>query len=58
MPYQELLPGEVSSMVNDDIVRNAELVDDVEEEFDRLFRADVGDGLRLDPLGELVDRYE
>ena len=35
---QELLPGEVSSMVSDDIVRNAEPVDDVEEEFDRLFR--------------------
>ena len=47
---QELLPGEVCSMVSDDIVRNAELVDDVVEEFDRLFRADVGDGLGLYPL--------
>jgi len=33
---QELLPGEVSPMVSDDTVRNAELVDDVEEEFDCL----------------------
>ena len=41
---QELLPGEVSSVVSDDTVRNAEPVDDAEEEFDRLFRADVGDG--------------
>ena len=55
---QELLPGEVSSVVSDHTVRNAEPVDDVEEEFDRLFRADVGDGLSLYPLGELVDRYE
>ena len=45
-------------MVSDDVVRNAEPVNDVEEEFDRLFRADVGDGLSLYPLGELVDRYE
>ena len=45
-------------MVKDDTVRNTELVDDVDEEFDRLFRADVGDGLDLYPLGELVDRYE
>ena len=55
---QELLPGEVSPKVSDDAVRNAELVDDVEEEFDRLFRANVVDGLSLYPLGELVDRYE
>ena len=45
-------------MVSDDAVRNAESVDDVEEAFDRLFRADVGDGLGLYPFGELVDRYE
>ena len=37
---QELLPGEVSSMVSDDTVRNAKPVDNVEEELDRLFRAD------------------
>ena len=34
---QELLPSEVSPVVSDDAVRNAERVDDVEEEFDRLF---------------------
>ena len=45
-------------MVSDDTVRNVELVDDVEEEFDRLFRADVGDGLRHYPLGEFVHCYE
>ena len=45
-------------MVSDDTVRNTEPVDDVEEEFDCLFRADVGDGLGLYPLGELVDCYE
>ena len=45
-------------MVSDDSVWNVEPVDDAEEEFDRLFRLDVGDGLRLYPLGELVDRYE
>ena len=43
----ELLPGEVSPMVSDDAVRNAEPVDDVEKEFDRLLRVDVGDGLGL-----------
>ena len=45
-------------MVGDDIVRNTKLVDDVVEEFDCLFRADVGDGLSLYPLGELVDHYK
>ena len=63
MPYPSLkfrnfFSGEVSPVVSDDIVRNAELIDDVEEEFDRLFRADVGDGLGLYPLGELVGCYE
>ena len=55
---QELLLGEVSPMVSDDAVRNAKSIDDVEKEFDRLFRLDVGDGLGVDPLGELVNRYE
>ena len=45
-------------MVSDDTIRNVEPVDDVEEEFDCLLRADVGDGLGLYPLGELVDYYE
>ena len=51
---QELLFGEVSPMVSDDAVRNVEPVDDVEEEFDCLFRADVGDGLGLYPLDDLL----
>ena len=45
-------------MVSDDVVGNAELVDDVKEEFDCLLRLDVGDGFGLYPLGEFVDRYE
>ena len=45
-------------MVSDDAVRNAKPVNDVKEEFDRLFRADVGDGLGLYPLGKLVDCYK
>ena len=45
-------------MVTDDAVRNTETVDDVKEELDRLFRANVGDGLCLYPLGEFVHRYE
>ena len=45
-------------MVSDDTVRNAEPIDDVEEEFDRLFRAVVGDGLGLYLLGELVYCYK
>ena len=55
---QELLPGEVSFVVSDDIVRNTKTVNDVKEELDHLFRANVGDGLRLYPLGEFVHRYE
>ena len=55
---QELLLGEVSSMVSDDTIRNAEPVDDVKEEFDCLFQTNVGDGLHLYPLGKFVDRYE
>ena len=54
----ELLPGEVSPMVSDNIVRNAESVDDVEEEFDCLFRAEIGDGLGLYPFDKLFDCYE
>ena len=49
---------QVSSVVSDDTVRNVEPVDDVEEEFDRFFRADVGDGLGFYPLGKLVDCYK
>ena len=45
-------------MVSDDTVRNTKPIDDVEEEFDRLFRVNVGDGLGLYPLHKFVDRYE
>ena len=55
---QELLFGEVGPVVSDNTVRNTELVDDVEEKFDCLFRVEIGDGLGLYPLGELVDCYE
>ena len=55
---QELLFGEVCYMVGDDTVRDTKPIDDVEEELDRLFRADIGDGLHLYPLGEFFDRYE
>ena len=55
---QELLPSEVSFMVSDDTVRNTKMIDDVKEEFDRLFRANVGFGLHLYPLGEFVPRYK
>ena len=54
----ELLLGEVSPVVSDDTIRNAESIDEVEEEFDRLFRAKTGDGLGLYPFGELIDCYE
>ena len=45
-------------MVGDDIVWNTKPIDDVEEELDRLLRANIGDGLLLYPLGELVHCYE
>ena len=38
---QGLLPGEVGPVVSDNTVRNAESVDNVKEEFDRLFRAEI-----------------
>ena len=49
---QELLPGEVSPMVSDDAVGNAEPVDDVKEEFGCFFRAEIGYGLGLYPFGK------
>ena len=33
----ELFPGEICSMVGDDIVWNTKPIDDVEEELDRIF---------------------
>ena len=45
-------------MVGDDIVRDTKPIDDVEEELDCLFLEDIGDGLHLYPLGELVHHRE
>ena len=45
-------------MVGNDTVRNTKPIDDVKEELDRLFRADIGYGLRLYPLSEFVHCYE
>jgi hypothetical protein len=54
----EFLPRELGPVVGDDAVRDPEAVDDVEEELHRIVRAGLGDQLYLDPLGELVHRYE
>jgi len=51
---QKLLASELSAVVSDNDVGNPKSVDDVGEEKDGLFRADVGDGSSLDPFGELV----
>jgi hypothetical protein len=55
---EEFLPGELGAIVGEDRVGNAETVDDVNEERDCLLGADVDDKSGLDPLRELVDRYE
>jgi len=54
---QELLASELSAVVSDDDVGNPKSVDDVGEEKDGMFEADVGDGSSLDPFGELVDSH-
>jgi hypothetical protein len=55
---EEFLPHELGVVVGDDRVGYAKAVNDVGEEGYHLLRADVDDGSSLDPLGELVDRYE
>jgi hypothetical protein len=55
---EEFLPRELCVVVGDDHVGYGEAVNDVGEEGYRLLGADVDDGSSLDPLGELVDRYE
>ena len=55
---QELLAHELSAVVGDDDVGDPKPVDDVGEEKDGLFGADVGDGSSLDPFGELVDSHQ
>jgi hypothetical protein len=51
-------PEECSAAIGDDRVGNAEAIDDVGEELDSLLGVDVDDGSGLDPLLELIDRYE
>jgi hypothetical protein len=55
---EEFLPCELGAIVGNDRVGDAETIDDVGEERDRLLRVDVDNGSSLDPLRELVDRYE
>jgi hypothetical protein len=47
---EEFLPCELGAVVGDDLVGNAEAIDDVSEELDNLLGADVDDGSGLDPL--------
>jgi len=56
--FQELLARELSAVVGDDDVGDPKSVDNVGEEKDGLFGADVGDGSSLDPFGELVDSHQ
>jgi hypothetical protein len=55
---EELLAGEVRSIVSYDGFWDPKAVDDVGEELDSLLRPNAADGPRLDPLRELVDRHE
>ena len=50
--------GEVRAVVGDDAVRVAVAVDDVLEKGDDRLAVPLLDWLGLDPLGELVHRYE
>lgn len=55
---KERLTRELSSVVGDDGVRHPKPINDVSEERSGLCRSDLGDGLCLDPFGELVHGYE
>ena len=55
---QELVAGELCPIVSDDGVWNPEPVDDISEEQHRLLGFDSIDRTSLDPLGELIDRYQ
>jgi hypothetical protein len=55
---KEFLPRELSVIFGDDRVGYAEAIDDVSELRDCLLGANVNNGSGLDPLRELVDRYE
>ena len=56
--HQELATGELCPIVSDDGVRDPEYVDDIRKEQHRLLGFDLSDRTSLDPLGELVDRYQ
>jgi hypothetical protein len=51
---QELSTGELHTVVGDDGIRNPKVVDDIREEQHCMLGLDFGDGVSLDPLGELV----
>ena len=56
--HQEFVAGGLRPIVGDDGVWNPEPMDDISEEQHRLLGFDWSDRTRLDPLGELVDRYQ
>jgi hypothetical protein len=55
---EEFLPHEMGAIVGDDRVGYAKAIDDVDLECYGLLGADIHDGSSLDPIEELVDRYE
>ena len=55
---QELVVGELCPIVSDDGVWNPEPVDDISEDQHRLLGFDLIDRTSIDPLGELIDRYQ
>src|SRR6266508_5373106 len=57
-PILEFRPYELSAIVRDNPVRNAESDHNVMEEFLRFGSCDRGDRLGLNPLGEFVDGDE
>ena len=55
---QELVVSELCPIVSDDGVWNPEPMDDISEEQHCLLGFDSSDRTSLDPLGELIDRYQ
>ena len=55
---QEFLARELSAIVGDDRIRDPKPEDNVSEVQNICLRLDLADGSSLDPLGELVDRYQ
>ena len=52
---QELATYELGAIVNNNAIGNSKPVDNVLDEFGHPLELEVGDGLDLDPLGELID---